>query len=272
MKSKDLTILFIEDELSLLREFSKVLKRQGYNVISTSSPKAFLDILKKKIRIDIAILDMQLPASSSLNIGFQESSGGKTAGIVLAKELRKKFTRAPIIFWTGNYDRGVRPKILDLGNTFLVMKSSGPDPVLDIIDDFAKGYKNVKRPKIFLVHGHDDKTLRSVNNYLHKTLKLPKPIILRDTPSHGRTIIEKLEHYAYSIDLVFVLLTPDDKVISPGSSKKELLRSRQNVILELGYFIGILGRTMGKVVLLYKKPIELPSDISGIVYIDISNG
>ncbi len=49
-------------------------------------------------------------------------------------------------------------------------------------------------------------------------------------------------------------------------------RARQNVILELGYFLGVLGRETGRVVLLYKGPLDVPSDLSGVVYIDISNG
>jgi len=45
-------------------------------------------------------------------------------------------------------------------------------------------------------------------------------------------------------------------------------RARQNVILEFGYFIGLLGRD--KVCCLYKGDVELPSDMRGIVYIPFS--
>ena len=40
----------------------------------------------------------------------------------------------------------------------------------------------------------------------------------------------------------------------------------------IGYFYAKLQRSSGKVILLKRGAIELPSDISGIVYIDISNG
>ena len=49
-------------------------------------------------------------------------------------------------------------------------------------------------------------------------------------------------------------------------------RSRQNAILELGFFLGKLERTSGRVILLYKGDLELPSDISGLTYISIEHG
>ena len=69
--------------------------------------------------------------------------------------------------------------------------------------------------------------------------------------------------------MVFVLVTPDDLVAGP---KDASYRGRQNVIFELGYFYGRLKRNRGKVILLVKRPVELPSDMAGIVHIDISNG
>lgn len=42
-------------------------------------------------------------------------------------------------------------------------------------------------------------------------------------------------------------------------------RARQNVILELGYFLGRLGRD--RVVVLNEETIEAPSEIRGIAYV-----
>ena len=44
------------------------------------------------------------------------------------------------------------------------------------------------------------------------------------------------------------------------------------MIFELGYFLGVFGRSSGRVFLLHKGALDLPSDISGVIYIDISNG
>jgi predicted nucleotide-binding protein len=45
----------------------------------------------------------------------------------------------------------------------------------------------------------------------------------------------------------------------------EKWRARQNVILELGWFMAKLGRH--RVVILYKGSTEIPSDLLGVVYL-----
>lgn len=85
-------------------------------------------------------------------------------------------------------------------------------------------------------------------------------------------VIEKFEDYAAMSALVFVLLTPDDTVAKGDEPDDSKRRARQNVIFEMGYFLGTLGRKSGRVILLYRGPLDLPSDISGITYIDISEG
>lgn len=133
-------------------------------------------------------------------------------------------------------------------------------------------YRRPKKGEVFLVHGHDDEAKYETKNYLQNTLHFPEPIVLHEQPSRGMTIIEKFERAARKAKLVFVLLTPDDPVALPDSSEVDKRRARQNVIFEMGYFLGKLNRRTGRVVLLHKGDVELPSDISGVVYIDITSG
>jgi predicted nucleotide-binding protein len=121
------------------------------------------------------------------------------------------------------------------------------------------------------VHGQDENTLLEVKTFIQKVLKWQKPIVLRDQPSRGKTIIEKFEEYAQRVDCVFVLLTPDDKPIK-RSTNDDKRRARQNVIFELGFFYAQFGRKAGRVFALRKGSLELPSDMQGIVWIDISKG
>ena len=118
---------------------------------------------------------------------------------------------------------------------------------------------------IFIVHGRDTAPAFELARIL-KNLKL-KPIILSEQPSGSRTIIEKLEKYS-NVGYAFVILTPDD--VGGLANRKEGLeqRARQNVILEFGYFTGLLGRD--RVACLYKGDIELPSDMLGVVYIQFN--
>ncbi len=124
----------------------------------------------------------------------------------------------------------------------------------------------------FIVHGHDEATKLALKNYLQNVLMLGEPVILHEQPNGGRTIIEKFEDYAGMASMVFVLLTPDDLGADSEAPNDTKRRARQNVIFELGYFLGTLGRESGRVCLLYKRPLELPSDIAGLIYIDITNG
>jgi predicted nucleotide-binding protein len=119
--------------------------------------------------------------------------------------------------------------------------------------------------KIFVVHGHDNEAKESVARFLEK-LGL-EPIILHEQPSSGRTIIEKFETYSGDIAFAVVLLTPDDLCVDGSSPDNPRPRARQNVIMELGYFLGRLGRV--RVCALYKGDVELPSDYQGVLYIDM---
>jgi predicted nucleotide-binding protein len=131
----------------------------------------------------------------------------------------------------------------------------------------APTLSSVLSKKVFLVHGHDDGTKETVARFLER-LKL-EPIILHEQPSGGRTVIEKFEVYA-DVGFAVVLLTPDDVgAATSDAAKPDGLkpRARQNVILELGYFIGRLSRR--RVCALYKKGVEMPSDYAGVVYVEL---
>jgi len=118
--------------------------------------------------------------------------------------------------------------------------------------------------RVFVVHGHDNEIKQSVARVLEK-LGL-EVIILHEQPNKGRTVIEKFIDYS-DVGFAIVLLTPDDvaypKSLSPDDAK---FRARQNVILELGYFLGKLERN--RVFVLYREQenFEIPSDYTGVLY------
>ena len=123
--------------------------------------------------------------------------------------------------------------------------------------------------KVFIVHGHDDGAREATARFIAK-LGL-QPVILHEQASGGRTVIEKLEHHA-DVGFAIVLLTPDDVGGRADDPSALQPRARQNVILELGFFVAKLGREY--VCALHKGAVELPSDILGVVYIamDATNG
>lgn len=122
--------------------------------------------------------------------------------------------------------------------------------------------------KIFIVHGHDDEMVQASARLVTKLGF--DPIILREQPNQGRTIIEKFEDYS-DVPFAIVLFSPDDE----GKSLKEThlhKRPRQNVIFELGFFLGKLGRQ--NVVVLHKEveDFEILSDFQGILFEPYHNG
>ncbi|HUX65997.1 MAG TPA: nucleotide-binding protein [Terriglobales bacterium] len=117
--------------------------------------------------------------------------------------------------------------------------------------------------ELFLVHGNDEGAKHEVARFIEK-LGL-EVTILDERANRGRTLIEKFEGNA-DAGFAVVLLTPDDI----GHAAKESTpspRARQNVILELGYFFGRLGRA--RTCVLYTDGVELPSDILGLGYVPL---
>jgi predicted nucleotide-binding protein len=120
--------------------------------------------------------------------------------------------------------------------------------------------------RVFIVHGRDETIKQTVARFLEK-LHL-HPVILHEEPSQGRTVIEKFEGHA-DVDFAVVLFTPDDVGYPNGEPMKTQSRARQNVIFELGYFIGRLGRS--RVCVLYKGGVEILSDYEGVVYMSMDD-
>jgi predicted nucleotide-binding protein len=91
-----------------------------------------------------------------------------------------------------------------------------------------------------------------------------EPVILHEKANEGRTIIEKFEAHS-DVGFAVVLITADD--VGGLKDGPQRLRARQNVILELGYFVGRLGRK--KVCPLIEGDVELPSDVLGVGWVDL---
>ena len=121
---------------------------------------------------------------------------------------------------------------------------------------------------VFVVHGQDDHAKESVARLIEK-LGL-RVVILHEQLNQGRTIIDKLLDSSEQVDFAVVLLTPDDVGARVGEESSSRHRARQNVILELGLFLGLLGKQ--RVCTLKRGDIELPTDFQGVVYLDFDDG
>ena len=133
--------------------------------------------------------------------------------------------------------------------------------------DLAKKVDTENR-NVFIVHGRDHDTRNEVQRVLH-SLSIPT-IVLEKEGDAGQTVIQKFEREAARCEYAIIIASPDDEGRLRTKARKTAAadgprpRARQNVVLELGYFLGRLGRD--KVFMLHTGNIEQPSDLAGIIY------
>lgn len=108
---------------------------------------------------------------------------------------------------------------------------------------------------IFVVHGHDHGLLHQTVRVLERATSRDV-VILHEQASAGRTLLEKFEMHTSTAAFAVVLLTPDDTGGPRGQAQHA--RARQNVIFELGFFFGRLGRD--RVAVLLAPGVDQPSD------------
>jgi predicted nucleotide-binding protein len=121
--------------------------------------------------------------------------------------------------------------------------------------------------RVFIVHGHDRVPLLQLENLL-LSLRI-EPVVMKEQPKTGQELLEMLEQLIEGCRGGFVLMTPDDVGRKKPPPDTELSpRARENVIFESGILTSLF-RANKKVCFLVKKPLDLPSDMHGLLYEEI---
>jgi CheY-like chemotaxis protein len=266
-------ILLIDDDtyyVSVLREH---LVDEGFQALTAGTMHDGKRLVNDNPDAYAIIVDMMMPPGLPQLEEEADTWYGNRSGLVLARWVKQCHPNIHLIGTSSNATSDALYWFTKYGLGF-INKYELPTlhDVVAQIKRMLSIEERRKHLKIFIVHGHDNASKYELKNYLQNSLLLPEPVILHEQPSLGRTIMEKFEEEASRVDAVCVLLTPDDAVCNSSSPDNLKRRARQNVIFEMGYFFGKLQRKKAKVLLLYKGELDLPSDISGIVYIDITNG
>jgi predicted nucleotide-binding protein len=148
-------------------------------------------------------------------------------------------------------------------------------PILDLDDGRVASLSapGVTRPaatrKVFVVYGHDEPAKTALEAMLRRWGL--EPLIFDQLTSGGQTIIEKLETVRREANFAVVLATPDDEGHRKCHPEEKAYRARQNVVLELGMMLAVLGRERVAVVIKTDVAMERPSDIQGIIYVSFKD-
>jgi CheY-like chemotaxis protein len=262
---RDKSVLIVEDDPSMAHRLAENLRELvGCNIVYARSVEgALIAIDSSENDFDLALIDMYIPRDDN------QPTDRTMRGDELASSIRKKSKLTKIVGISQNLERAPFTPISDLFSGFIYKGDIPYDkPPIILFETLESVLISKKGPRIFIVHGYDNSLLFELKDYLIGVLGYDEIIVLREQVLCGKTIIEGFEQYIKQVDIVFVLITPDDEMAGEYNQR----RSRQNVVFELGFFFGKYQRANGKVVLLCNHDLEIPSDISGINYIDISNG
>jgi predicted nucleotide-binding protein len=267
-KSSRTRALVIDDDLFYASYVSNLLTDGcGCETTQALSTDAAIEVIGQTT-FHLVVMDLKMPPGRAFV--DVDTAGGHTTGFALARELKKRMPGTKIIVHTSAAGSDLALQgYLDPDIT-VMHKSHKPDDLLRAVRRVL-GRERIQ-PKAFIVHGHDVPLTQQLAAFLQEGLGFAAPILLSQAPSHGRTIIENFEHYAAKVDCAFVLMTPDDVGHSAERPDAAQARARQNVLFELGYFYCLMRRHSGRVLLLHKGMLEIPSDLAGIVYIDITSG
>jgi predicted nucleotide-binding protein len=257
-------LLLVEDDPYHALEYVKALVQHGFDPDWADGTDKALKCINRE---DYAIVVTDIMMDPGKCLAHKKTVDGALSGIFLAEEIKNKDPRIKICAYSLGYGSHNCPHPFDSCFNKADCRPS----------ELAKNIRKLfvsdgSKPNVFIVHGHDKELLLDTKNFVQNRLHLPEPTILGERASGGRSIIEKFEYYAHNAGLVFVLFSPDDTARTANTNGPDQSRARQNVIFEYGYFLGALQRLSDRILLLHKGKLELPSDISGVIYINVTNG
>lgn len=169
--------------------------------------------------------------------------------------------------WQLRASTGQSVNVFDKGTVHVQGKDPGRIQRMfeDTSDASGLADGSTKSRNVFVVYGHDESAKTQLEAMLRRWDL--NPLFLDQLPSEGQTIIEKLEKHQSTAAFAVVLATPDDEGHRADHSDERAYRARQNVVLELGMILALLGRQNVAILLKAQDKMERPSDIQGLIYI-----
>jgi predicted nucleotide-binding protein len=260
-------VLVVEDDDWFAGHLVRALESVGARVRAVGSLESVKSLTSSGYEADAAVVDIMV----------RRSRAGKSmpmVGTEVATHLRTANPGMPLLGMSIALGEKDFPQVSKYFSMFINKAEIGfghEDLFLERLTSVVLG-RQVRKPRVFVVYGHDHAAARSLRRFLSTSFKYTDFVTLQKMPGGGRTIIEKFEEYATGCDIVFALLTPDDVAWPKRRPDQKEHRSRQNVIFELGFFYAKLSRQGGSVIVLKKGDVAIPSDLQGMDFIDITRG
>jgi len=186
-------------------------------------------------------------------------------GLAAGREIGSRRDRANEIIKFALKKPGAMTAENSLFSAFIVRRTTSPIDNLKGPDASPRREEqessNRSPNRVFVVHGQNNSARSAIVSFLSR-IGL-EGIVLHDQPNMGRHLLTKFIEEAELVTFAIVLMTDDDVGGLKGDDMAP--RARQNVILELGYFLSHLGQQ--RVCALITPGLETPSDFDGIVYI-----
>jgi hypothetical protein len=120
----------------------------------------------------------------------------------------------------------------------------------------------VRSLPLLIIHGHDQLAVLDLKDFLYSAFPNVVPRQMMLETSGSLSMPEKFESTVRDAEGAIALLTPDDTGAALSIEGSLQPRARQNVIIEVGWAWGKLGRD--RFLLLIRGNVEIPSDLSGV--------
>jgi DNA-binding response OmpR family regulator len=119
-------ILIIDDDYEILQMLDLILPKYGYKTILTTNSKKVLNILDNN-EIILCIVDYNMPRKNGLEV---------------LNDIREKYEKLPVIFYTANNDKKVKEKALSMGDVKFISKPVPEKTIISAVKEILKNDNN----------------------------------------------------------------------------------------------------------------------------------
>lgn len=253
-------IIFVDDDKLNIGQFaSRFHDAKAYNVEIVSRLEC-LDQVLQKGECDFAFVDLMMdPGEVDVPTGFSPEQ----VGLLVAAMIKSKYPRAFVMILTGSYSVDLE-YIASLAyvDRAAHKRNITPADVESLVSGVGQGDEVQRgRPQTMFIGSSVEglaiaEALQSNLDYaLESTIWSQGVFGLSDGT------LEVLVRASENFDFATLVLTPDDLVRKRG---KKTWQARDNVLFELGLFMGKLGRHRTFIVHERGVQIDLPSDLAGV--------